>query len=362
MDKDWLFSGGGAPRPYLTIDEFIHGVYRDDQWREDWLNSSARLVAGPPTPKSGSSTFTATHPKRVPSPTVGAGLSERRGVMPDTTHETHKLGLRQPKKLMMAGDWHGNLPWAFKAINYAKANGADTIVHVGDFGWWTPSPATDRYLLEVNRELQFTGIDLLWVDGNHEHHAFWNQFNKPGSQPLTLNSYDRITHLPRGHRWEWWGETWMALGGAYSIDRSFGIEGQTWWHGETINQEQFEYAIRPGKVDIIVAHDAPSGATIPGVGDPKRRVYLHIGGAKRQVPEDDIFEAHLHRCLIQQVVDTVKPVEFYHGHYHKAYRDLCRHEGGGHTLVTGLDKDETTMEKNTLFIDGPAREELPDEG
>ncbi|AZS12200.1 metallo-phosphoesterase [Mycobacterium phage CicholasNage] len=361
MDKDWLFSGGGAPKPYLTIDELIHGVYRDDQWREDWLNSNARLVAGPPTPKNGSSTFTATHPKKVPSPTVGAGLSERRGVMPDTTHETHKLGLRQPKKLMMAGDWHGNLPWAFKAINYAKANGADTIVHVGDFGWWSPGLSTNKYLEEVNRELEFANIDLLWVDGNHEHHAFWNQFNKPDSLPLTLNCYKRITHLPRGYRWEWWGETWMALGGAYSIDRSFGRQGETWWHGETLDGAQFDYARRPGKVDIIVAHDAPAGVKIPGI-DPDKPVYLKINGTVRRVPSADLVQAQAHRQWIQDIVDAVKPVEFYHGHYHKAYQVLCRHEGGGYTLVTGLDKDGTTMEKNTRFIDGPAREEFPDEG
>ncbi|QGH75156.1 esterase [Mycobacterium phage DirkDirk] len=350
MDKDWLFSGGGAPKPYLTIDEFIHGVYRDDQWREDWLNSSARLVAGPPTPKSGSSTFTATHPKRVPSPTVGVGQSERHETMP-------WIGdLRQPKKVMLAGDWHGDLPWAFQAINYAKKNGADTILHVGDFGWWTPSPATDRYLLEVNRELAHTGITLLWVDGNHEHHAFWNQFNTPTSLPFKVQSYPRIVHLPRGYRWEWWGETWMALGGAYSIDRSFGSQGQTWWHGETLNQEQFEHAIRPGKVDVIVAHDAPSKAPIPGIGDFKKPVYLNIGGTKRRVPEDDIFEAHMHRRMIQHVIDTVKPVEFYHGHYHRAYQALCPHEGGGYTLCRGLDMNGSSLEKNTFFIDGPVRD------
>ncbi|QXO14283.1 esterase [Mycobacterium phage Chaser] len=287
----------------------------------------------------GSATSTTTPQRKAFSPPVGGGPSERR----------EPLMLRQPEKLMLAGDWHGNLPWAFKAINYAKFQGADTILHVGDFGWWKAGPATYQYLEEVNKELDHHGINLLWVDGNHEDHAFLGSFNVPGAQPLTTKSYPRITHLPRGYRWDWWGDTWMALGGAHSVDRSFAREGESWWPGEWLDDKQMEYAMRPGKVDIIVAHDAPTNVDIPGI-TPGKDIWLRIDGKPRKVPNVDLLKAEEHRARIQKVCDAVKPVEFYHGHYHRDYNALCRVEGGGYMNVRGLDKDETTIAKNTYFI------------
>ncbi|AYB70399.1 esterase [Mycobacterium phage Moostard] len=258
--------------------------------------------------------------------------------------------IRSPDKLMLAGDWHGNLPWAFKALHYAKSEGADTILHLGDFGFWqTANPRTVQFLTEVDKELKALNINLLWVDGNHEDHAFWNTFNRPGAEPVTLSSCSNITHLPRGYRWEWWGDTWMALGGAHSINSHYCTPGEDWWPGEWIDDEQLEYAMRPGKVDIIVAHDAPTNADIPGIV-PGKAVYLHIGGMKRRMTTGDMFKAQEHRERIQAVCDAVKPVEFYHGHYHKAYNTLARVKGGSYVNVRGLDKDETTMAANTHFI------------
>lgn len=287
--------------------------------------------------------FTALPQKRVGSRIVAGGLSEGSATMAVPT---------QPDKLMLAGDWHGNLAWAFKAINYAKSQGADTILHVGDFGWWrNDDPRTHTFLREVQKELSDLGLILYWVDGNHEDHFFLGQYNKPGQEPWCVDAYDRIVHLPRGYRWDWWGDTWMSLGGAYSIDRSFGVKGRDWWPGETLSQAQLEYAMRPGKVDIVVAHDAPMNVDIPGIV-PGKDVWLRIGGKPCKVPYVHLDLAEMHRRFVQDVCDAVQPVEFHHGHYHKAYTGLARLKGGGYMTVRGLDKDETTMAANTRFITG----------
>ena len=38
-----------------------------------------------------------------------------------------------PDKIAFAGDWHGDVPYALKAISWAAKKGVKAIVHVGDF-------------------------------------------------------------------------------------------------------------------------------------------------------------------------------------------------------------------------------------
>ena len=50
---------------------------------------------------------------------------------------------RVPERIGVAGDWHGNTPWATRAIRKISAllpaGGPRVIVHLGDFGIW-PGP------------------------------------------------------------------------------------------------------------------------------------------------------------------------------------------------------------------------------
>lgn len=334
--------------PRQVVDKDVHPVYSNDDWTMKWDHSPA-LSAFESTKWNGSFGSTVRLPKRESSPIVVEGLSERFSI---------PMIPRQPNKLMLAGDWHGNLPWAFKAMHYAKSQGADTILQLGDFGWWQQdNPRTHQYLREVQKELKTLGLLLYWVDGNHEDHSYLGKYNEPGKsneprqEPWCLDLYDRIVHLPRGYRWEWWGDTWMSLGGATSVDQTWALPYVDWWPGEKLTNRQYRYACRPGPVDIIVAHDAPSGVKIPGVV-PGKDLWLQIDGQRRQVPAWVLGEVNAHRDLVQGVCDRVKPLEFYHGHYHKSYSALARTTGGGYMNVRGLDKDGTTMTANTHFVTG----------
>lgn len=256
--------------------------------------------------------------------------------------------MREPSKLMLAGDWHGNTMWAVKAIHHAKRNGADTILQLGDFGYWRDGIEgldTRKYFRVMHRTLEECGIDLYWIDGNHEDHSCIE--NTPGATALTLAGYRRITHLPRGFRWDWWGMTWMALGGAYSVDKPWRHEGVSWWPEESLTDEQIAYATRPGNVDVIVAHDAPFGVDIPGIGP------AHKGG---QFPIDQLVASEEHRRKVAHVVDAVSPTMFFHDHYHVRYQNWY----GPHRMyVAGLDCDGTTLDENTLFMERKVR---PDDG
>lgn len=243
--------------------------------------------------------------------------------------------INEPEKLMLAGDWHGSGHWGRMAIDHAARNGVDTIVHLGDFGWWVDSTPTRHYLATIQGALRRADIKLYWVDGNHEDHSRIWDLNEPGpGGPYRINEHlPNIAFLPRGLRWEWWGKTWMSVGGAVSVDKSWRTKDIDWWEEETLTDEQIEYCCRPGHVDIIVSHDCPSGVDIPGLAGPA------------MWPQAALYESDIHRGKLRRIWDTTGAVRVFHGHYHRRY-DAQLDNG----LVTGLDCDGTTLNDNTLIV------------
>lgn len=73
-----------------------------------------------------------------------------------------------PDRVVLAGDWHGNINRAVGVITSAGMRDITTVVHLGDFGFWTPGAWTDRFLAAVETACTAYGVTLLWVDGNHE--------------------------------------------------------------------------------------------------------------------------------------------------------------------------------------------------
>lgn len=241
----------------------------------------------------------------------------------------------EPDRIAIAGDWHGNPAWARHAIEYAVDEGAEHIIHLGDFGYWSfannRGSDTWQYLRRVNEALDKAGIDLWWLDGNHENHDDLALLrDKHGiDAPIQLPEWDHIHYLPRGYRWEWWGKTFMALGGAWSIDRFLRKEGKGWWPGELITDDQLAYAKREPSVSVIFSHDCPQGVNIPGIGpDSKPR-----GGADLW-PLDMLAGAARHRERLREVLDVHWPRVWYHGHYHVAHETWLRN-----TKFVGLDCD-----------------------
>src|SRR6516225_8423012 len=140
-----------------------------------------------------------------------------------------------PERIGVAGDWHGNMAWATRAVRKISAllpaDGPRIIVHLGDFGIW-PGPGGREYLSRLDAALTAAGAVLSFVDGNHEDFAQLARL-RPGPDGRAQVT-ERIWHLPRGHRWRWHGRDWLALGGAVSLDRAVRTAGADWWPEEEI--------------------------------------------------------------------------------------------------------------------------------
>jgi hypothetical protein len=232
----------------------------------------------------------------------------------------------EPTRLMVAGDWHHATHWGVSAIRHAKFNDCDAILHVGDFGYW---PAWDEvtqtqlgtcvYTQRLRQECEEQGIPLYWLCGNHENHRALY----PGQGDQWLR------HLPRGHRWQWWNKTWMSVGGGVSVNYPDILrEGFDYFPEEELTQEQLEHCLRPGAVDIVIAHDAPTGVDIPGVHAIQKQ-----DRNSTDWPRERLDASWAHRGLLSQIADAKDPYYWFHGHYHVRYNA----ERGPVTKVIGLD-------------------------
>jgi predicted phosphodiesterase len=236
----------------------------------------------------------------------------------------------QIERVAFAGDWHMNYQWARRAIRHAADQGAQGIAHLGDFGY-TFIP---EFLKQVTGALDSTGLHLWFVDGNHEKFPKLEQWTlaADGSRPLT----SRITHLPRGYRWQWSGVRFLAMGGAHSVDRMSLVPGRSWWPQETITKRQAHRAMRGGRADVLVSHDCPAGVVIPGIDD--RRYPAPF-------PVDELRRNDEHRKRLATLTAVVQPSAVWHGHYHLRHRTVAD-LGYGPVVVNGLDCDESTLADN----------------
>ena len=204
------------------------------------------------------------------------------------------------KRILVSGDWHGYPEACTGAAKEAERKDCQVIVQCGDFGFW---PHTDPgYVDIVNEAMKKRGLLLVWIDGNHENFdaLFDGEWEKTprGFWKIASN----VLYAPRGLRWEWNDVTFLALGGAHSIDKmwrlSRGPIGKYWWPQETITQKNVYDALEGGPVDVMFSHDMPKGTDIG--------ITLY-----KDHPEDD-----QNRLAVRVVVEGVIPLVLYHGHYH----------------------------------------------
>lgn len=118
-----------------------------------------------------------------------------------------------------------------------------------------------RCIKDINRK-EYT---LLFVDGNHDNHAFWNSCETEmwhGGKVHRHPNIDRCYHLMRGEIYNIDGYKVFTFGGALSIDKEYRTPNIDWWEQEEASVAETKYALDNLKnnsynVDIIVTHTIP---------------------------------------------------------------------------------------------------------
>ena len=251
-------------------------------------------------------------------------------------NESRKVKLTTPSALFV-GDTHADAGWlAFAVLPTAVSMGISTIIQVGDFGYW---PDSGNFLGIVKTAREKFGVDIWFIDGNHEHFSSLNRDVQAAQAAFGVSEGNRdpvelapgFVYLPRGSRIEVAGRSVACVGGAASIDRAYRISGVNWFPEERINVSDISAVAAGGHADILITHDAPSGWQIPGIR------------SERPLPTSWYLELPScaeHRERVREVIELVTPSTLIHGHYHSAYQQRSVESWG--TLDTfGLDCNET---------------------
>lgn len=204
-------------------------------------------------------------------------------------------------KILVAGDLHGQPVAAARLVDTARVIQPDEVWQVGDFGFWPKEPAFKAFI-EIIGE---TPAPIYFADGNHEDHVSLRS-HKNGTDPRQI--WNNVWHQPRGSVREVDGKRVLFFGGAQSVDETHRHVNVSWFREELPNAKEWFYAIDEGKVDVVVAHEAP---TVVNFHYPPHdqsfwptEVLNRASGFRRQLQE------HL--------LPSADPDVWFHGHHHRA--------------------------------------------
>jgi predicted phosphodiesterase len=242
------------------------------------------------------------------------------------------------EKVLIAGDWHGNIPWMQTVLVKAAADGYRTLIHVGDLAvLWPGEQQFTRRLVRCLRELD---LRLIFVDGNHDVHP------KLRALPRNADGFgaisDRLLYAPRGHRWELDGVRFGALGGAHSIDKQWRTEGQTWWPQEDVTAEDVK-ALGDEPLDVLITHEAPAGINVQSF----------LAG---QLPAELDQESYNSRLHVLDAVRATEPELVFCGHWHQRHAETLPGSG---TRVEVLDREKSEGNLVTLHLEDLTIEAYP---
>ena len=218
-------------------------------------------------------------------------------------------------------------------IDGLAAHGVKVVVQPGDFRMVAATQVRPQTLMGWRPR---AGVEVLFIDGNHEHHtdlrAHARQADPESENGRPVLMHPRLWYLPRGCAWQWAGVRFRALGGAYSVDRPSRTPGKSWFPEEVPTVADAERAIAAGPADVFLCHDHPAlGYEIQGVWG----IAEEHERASRQVQQ-----------IPAEVAEAIGPQLVVHGHWHRRYS--IERDG---ISVEGLDCDNTASAALILDLD-----------
>lgn len=165
--------------------------------------------------------------------------------------------------IYLTGDTHGRFERIGIFCDKMQTSLDDILIILGDAGINFHAGALDILRKEYLAKLPIT---LLCIHGNHERRPeklpCYNEQTWHGGTVYVEERYPNIMFAKDGELYDLNDKKAVAIGGAYSIDKAWRVEGQSWWPDEQPSPEikaRVESTLeRLGwKVDIVLSHTTP---------------------------------------------------------------------------------------------------------
>ena len=231
----------------------------------------------------------------------------------------------------LLGDLEGERGAAVRWLQELGERGDVQVVYqLGDLRFGMGSQP-EAYVAAIDSVCARYGLHLFGINGNHEN---WAELDRLWSSPPGIDVHGvlqpidvtpHVTLLPRGHRWSLGGRSFLALGGAPSINRHLLTEGVDWWPTEVLLEEHVDAVVADGHAEVMLTHDSPSPPyCTPEVAEILRR---NATDNPREWPVSSLAYADEGLARMTRAVLAVRPKFLAHGHFHVAGEGVVRLPG-----------------------------------
>jgi hypothetical protein len=252
----------------------------------------------------------------------------------------------------LVGDLEGDRDWAVGRLRALGERGdVEVVCQLGDLRFGM-GPHPEEYLAALESVCAEFGLRLLGITGNHEN---WDRLDQlwaeprwryENGNPKPIDVSDHVTLLPRGHRWDMGGRSFVALGGAPSVNRHLLTEGVDWWPSEVITDQHVEATIAGGHAEVMLTHDSPGP---PYCTEP---VAETIARNPWGWPDSSLAYAADGLEKIERAVVGVRPRLLVHGHFHLSGEAVVRLPNVDHdTTIWSLAANQDAGNVRLLDLD-----------
>lgn len=229
--------------------------------------------------------------------------------------------------IYFTGDTHGGVDFQKLANKYMRSTCGmpepdDYLIILGDFGLpffdadrkskkkkkKTTEPFNEDYStwMKFLRKKPYT---ILWIDGNHDNHAFWKKqkvTKKFGGRVQIHPDAKNVIHLMRGEVYMIDGKRIFTFGGAASHDMAYRAAGLNWWPEEIAQPDEMNRARRNlaacgWTVDYVLTHTPPDCIMRP--------LLYEANCMERYVPDSTAF-------FLDEILCNVRYRAWLSGHLH----------------------------------------------
>lgn len=211
--------------------------------------------------------------------------------------------------IYLTGDIHGDISRIMTFIEEQQLGKDDMIILLGDVGlnFWGNNHSEKKKKAILND----TGVTFLCVHGNHEMRPYtiksYGEKIWKGGMVYEEFAFPNIKFLKDGEVYELEGAKFIAIGGAYSVDKYYRIANRIPWFPDEQPSEEVKLQVEEKlddlgwKVDFVLSHTCPEK-------------YVPTEAFMPGLPQESVD--HSTELWLDSIEDRLTYTCWYCGHWH----------------------------------------------